>query len=377
MVSTKQNTNALLVYWATETPPPTVTEQISAISSIGGVCFDYINLNMDNPGLSQPYKKLKAFFNRRNLSQYDVILFHNTASYSIKSLEKINFLFSDNLTSCRAKKILFKQDEMIAVNNTVRFIHNYKIDSLFTCLPEEEIHKVYPSQLKCIPILTGYLTPEMIYKKNKSLSERSIDISYRGMKPPPEWGALSYEKYSIANDFCRYAKRNHLKMTLDISGEVTDRVDAQDWIRLLENSKACLAVESGASIFDFDGSIKKKCDDYKKKYPQAPFSEYQNNILKPHEGNISYNQISPRHLEAAATETALIMFEGEYSGYFHPNQHYIPLKKNFSNFPEVIDRFNDTNLLKEITSNCKSLIETTKELHQAHFLDLVREELIT
>ena len=44
---------------------------------------------------------------------------------------------------------------------------------------------------------------------------------------------------------------------------------------------------------------------------------------------------------AIAMRTALVLFEGEYSGIVQPNRHYIPLKKDFSNVDEVLERLRD------------------------------------
>lgn len=53
------------------------------------------------------------------------------------------------------------------------------------------------------------------------------------------------------------------------------------------------------------------------------------------------NQVSPRVFEAIAARTVLVLFEGDYSGVVKPDEHFIPLKKNGSNLPEVFAKLND------------------------------------
>lgn len=53
------------------------------------------------------------------------------------------------------------------------------------------------------------------------------------------------------------------------------------------------------------------------------------------------NQISPRVFEAIAAGTGLILYEGSYSGVVQPNEHYIPLRKDFSNIDDVFARLAD------------------------------------
>jgi hypothetical protein len=366
---------ALLFYWAVDGGPQTVTEQIHALTSIPGYEFDLFNLHYDSPGNRKPLQKISALLKKRSLKDYSVILFHSTASYNIDNLEKSFQFFAEDMANTEAKKILFKQDEMIDVNKTKNFVKNYNIHVLFTCIPEREIHKVYPKQefpnLQFYHMLTGYLTEELIYRKNKPYEQRNIDISYRGMKPPYEWGRLSYEKYQIAEEFLKKAKEHNLQLNLDISTSTQDRIGKTDWYKFLENSKSCLAVESGASIFDFDGSVKAKCDQYCQTHPDASFVDVYQKILLPYENNVSYNQISPRHLEAAAMETALIMYEGEYSGLFLPHKNFIPLKKDFSNFLEVIEICKNERTIKELTLNNKRLIKSDQSFHYSFFQTII------
>ncbi len=47
--------------------------------------------------------------------------------------------------------------------------------------------------------------------------------------------------------------------------------------------------------------------------------------------------------------TALVLFEGEYSGVIKPNEHYIPLKDDYSNVEEVFALLDDVTYLNELT----------------------------
>ncbi len=53
-----------------------------------------------------------------------------------------------------------------------------------------------------------------------------------------------------------FAKGKELK--LDISAKEDDRIYGNDWHAFLQNSKAVLGTEGGATIFDFDGTLKIK-----------------------------------------------------------------------------------------------------------------------
>ena len=61
------------------------------------------------------------------------------------------------------------------------------------------------------------------------------------------------------------------------------------------------------------------------------------------------NQVSPKIFEAIRLRTALILFEGEYSGVVEAGRHYIPLARDFSNADEVFDRLNDLDFIEALT----------------------------
>ncbi|MDR1360641.1 MAG: hypothetical protein LBJ82_06650 [Deltaproteobacteria bacterium] len=60
-------------------------------------------------------------------------------------------------------------------------------------------------------------------------------------------------------------------------------------------------------------------------------------------------QISPRAFEAIAMGTGMVLYEGNYSGILIPWEHYIPLKKDWSNIDEVLHHVLDDALLAPIT----------------------------
>ena len=371
---------ALIVYWLHPTSPPTVREQLHDLTSIDDIAFDYLNICFGVGKIESFLKKFRYRLLRNRLDQYDLIIFHNTASYNPFILEKSFELFSDSMIECRAKKVLFKQDEMIHVNATKTLIKNYGINTVFTCIPTSEIEKVYPKKefghVQFQTVLTGYLRKEFAMRKNKPYESRSRDITYRGMATPFEWGRLAHEKFLIGEEFLRRSSEKRIDLKLDISSDPKARFSGSDWYDFLEDSKVSLAVESGASIFDFDGTVKLKCDAYRKNHPGASFQEVEEKILKPFEGNVLYNQISPRHLEAAALETGLIMFEGNYSGILKPGVNFIALKKDFSNFEEVIYEFRDTLHVKGIIQNNKKLVIERSDLHSDHYLKIVSLRLL-
>lgn len=350
-----------------ENGPKTILEHIDSLKFFSKHSLEVYNLYQENSSAL----KFKCF----NLNKYAGLIIHNTLSYSMENVEKLSKRFTLKLKEYQGVKIIFKQDEMRNVNQLKHYITENKFDLLFSCVPEKSIEMVYGDiDVKVVNMLTGYVTDEMRSYKFSQLDTRKIDIFYRGMKLPYFFGELSYEKFLIGEKFKDICKTT--KFLYDISSEMEDRVYGDEWISLLADSKAVLGVESGGSVFDFDACLEKNYVEVLKLEPKISFYEYQDKYLKGLDGEIEYNQISPRHFEAAATKTVQILFEGEYSGIFRPYEHYIPLKKDFSNIDEVLNLLSDTRFRIDVTTRAFEEIIMNETYSYSAFVELFDRNVI-
>ncbi len=288
------------------------------------------------------------FSKQLNLNKFDVLVVH----YSLTLLG--NFYLSDNIkkkiSEFKGLKVVFIQDEYRRVNAIHKEINTLGFDILYTCVPNSEIEKVYPtavfSSLRKINTLTGYVPEDLILRVTPLMNDRPIEVGYRARKVPFWLGFLGAEKFQIADKFYDYGKAYKIKM--DISYKEKSRYYGMRWINFIASCRTMLGVESGASIFDFTGAIERKVEKYQIFNPKASFEEIHSLFLKKHEGKIVLNQISPRCFEAIALKTVLILYEGSYSGILKPWRHYIPLKKDFSNIKKVVNIIKSVNTLQKI-----------------------------
>ena len=86
-----------------------------------------------------------------------------------------------------------------------------------------------------------------------------------------------------------------------------------------------------------------------KKNPDLSYEEVSGKYFQEENIGVKMNQISPKFFEFIAARTALILFEGDYSGVLVPHRHYFPLKKDYSNLDEILTKLDDLPLLKEMT----------------------------
>ena len=330
----------------------TILDHASSVRRYSKHRFQYINpVARRKPG----WLKLDA---------YDAIIVH----YSVFCIHEtyLDITWRKALAETATLKIQFIQDEYRYVNLVHQFITECGINILFTCIPTSEIEKTYPRtkfpKLVKVNTLTGYV-PEYL-ESGKYLASsvpRPVDVGYRARGMGFWWlGALYQEKFQIGQQFSKLGPRHGLRC--DISAREEDRLYGEAWLRFLQNCKATLGTESGASVIDWDGSIERRVSEAIKRNPRITFAEVSRKILKPHEGKVKMNQISPRIFEAIGCGTLLVLFEGKYSGAIEPWKHYVPLKKDFSNISKVVKTIQDEKKRFSITEMAfRDIIKSGKD----------------
>ena len=291
---------------------------------------------------------------RLDLEAFDGLLIHYNLVMS--SATYLSPLARWRIGQYRGVKAAFVQDEYRFVNSTVGVMRTLGINVLLTCVPEDQVELVYakdvlPDLKRKVTVLTGYVPQSLLALPLVPWDDRTIDVSYRGRRLPAWLGMLAQEKTVIADRFRADAPAYGL--SIDISTRERDRLYGQDWIEFIGRSRAMLGVESGASVFDFDGSIEQAVREYASTHPDAPFEELQRLFLAPVEGRIRLNQISPRCFEAAALGTLMVLYPGDYSGILKPWQHYVPLLKDHSNMAEVAHAVHDRITWERITTQAR------------------------
>jgi len=279
------------------------------------------------------------------------------------------------LRDFKGLKAAFVQDEYRFVNQTHRAIRELGVSLLFTCVPEAEIEKVYPSELLPgvvkINVLTGYNSGVFSLYKTQPYKNRKYDLGYRGRIYPAWHGRAGREKWEIARGVQRHPAARSLK--LNISCLEKDRIYGDAWTHYIQSCRAMLGVESGCSVFDFSGEISTKVDLYTELMGLNPECEKDYTFLEETffhglEDQIDLNQISPRCLEAAGLRTLLVLYEGSYSNVLEPWRHYVPLRKDFSNFDSVVKVIKDPEAASKIITCAYSEVACADKFSYRKFI---------
>lgn len=259
--------------------------------------------------------------------------------------------FLDQATN--SYRIAFFQDEHQYCGQRFAFIDSYRIDCVYTLVEPQYHDLVYGRHTRgprLIYTIPGYVSDQLVEtaaRRSIPDVDRRIDVGYRGRSLPFHMGRGSQEKREIGGRFAEMAKG--LGLRLDIAVDEGSRLYGDRWTSFLANCRAVIGVEAGVSIFDIEDRVWTDARRMFSDNPAITFEEMSSRLLEPWEDNIPYRTISPRHFEAAAFRVTQMLFEGHYSGILEPMVHYLPLRKDFSNFDEVIRLFGDPDVRRSLT----------------------------
>lgn len=307
-----------------------------------------------------------------DLSCYDALIIHYSVRVSVRG--HLSSGIAAAVAAYRGPKLLFVQDEYDTVETTRRWMERLGIDALFTTVPREGLDFVYPrarfARVDFIPTLTGYVPEDpSIDAFARPMAERELRIAYRGRSLSHHYGALAREKYSIGVDVGRLARERGV--AVDIEVDEGRRIYGSDWYRFIGSARATLGTESGSNVFDIDGTLAKLADEHR----DLPYDVFAERYLGEHEGLVRMNQVSPKIFEAIRLRTALVLFEGDYSGVVRAGEHYIPLAKDYSNIDEVFARLEDVAFLEAMTRRAYDDVIATGKYSLRGFVDDVDDYL--
>lgn len=305
-----------------------------------------------------------------DLSIFDVAVVHYSIRLSVPN--HLDEGVARALEHFHGLKVLFIQDEYEGTETARAWMERLSFDIVYTCVPEDGLSSVYPPYrfpaTEFLPTLTGYVPEDAgLETFAKPLEDRKNLLAYRGRRLPAVYGELGYEKYRIGAEMRSIALERGLRV--DIEVEDNKRIYGTSWYAFLGSARATLGTESGANVFDFDGFLRKRIEKLKRANPGISFEEIASRFLSTHEGQVRMNQISPKVFEAIRLRTALVLFEGDYSGVIIPEEHFIPLKKDFSNIDEVLKKLQDDAYIANITERAYRDIVASGKYSYRQFIE--------
>jgi hypothetical protein len=277
------------------------------------------------------------------------------------------------LKTYRGLKLMSVQDEYDQTETLRQGIEDLGFDVVFTCVPQSALSYVYPRErfprTEFITVLTGHV-PEHLETKSGAtpLERRPITIGYRGRDIGARYGELGFWKAEIG----RRMKAICLERGIRCDIEVTEasRIHGESWYGFVESCRTMLGSESGSNVFDFDGSIERQYETLMRAQTTTSYEDFRSYVAE-NERDIGMGQISPRVFEAAALRTPMILLTGRYSGLIQPGEHYIEMKKDFSNLEDVLRQVEDIPALRAMAERTYSHLIASGAYSYRRFVDLV------
>jgi len=267
-----------------------------------------------------------------------------------------------------AFKIALPQDDYDGSALLDRWMIEWNVDSVYAAC-SEHWSVLYPENSKTGRIrqgYTGYIADAWLrrFGNPKPHAERTIDVSYRASKLPPNFGRIGLIKGEIGDRFAAHPATAGLR--LDISTDPGALIPGERWHDFLENSRFCLATNSGSSVLDPECSIRACVERDRIRHPLATFDQVEARCFPGQDGRYSFTAISPRNLEAALAHTVQIATVGPYSGVLSPNTHYIPIEHDCSNASDVVKQMGDRSHVERIAAQAREAVLAVPELRAAH-----------
>jgi hypothetical protein len=277
---------------------------------------------------------------------------------------------TDVLARLPQPKVFFIGNEYKLMPQKMAFCERLRLTLLVSQSLAPQVHRLYRERLACA--VTGISNTGLDLTRFRPVvpvDERPIDIGYRADDAAFYLG--HQERRTIAEFFTANAARYGL--TVDISLRSEDRFAEDGWASFLNQCKGQLGSEAGGDYFDLDDAVRLRAIAYGATHPGASFEEVFDHCLRDEQRAIPLRILSGRNVEAAGTRTAQILFEGHYSGFFVADEHYIPLKKDFSNADEAVAKFRDPGIRDYVAGNALSVVR--EELTYDRLLGRFRDVL--
>ncbi len=310
---------------------------------VEGVRFDYFNA-------------ANGFPRYLTWMRYDGVILHYTymgIRWSRDWYLEFRRVLEKRLASIRGYKVAIPQDEYAETDLLWALCRDNGVKTIFTCFSEKDFATAYPKSETgvdhLITVHPGYID-ELAAKKIQSIVEeedrRPIDVGYRARKVPYWLGRHGQVKSEVGERFTGRLEGDSL--VADVSNKDRDAFMGRDWYRFLCRCRVALGCEGGASLLDATGVIRPRVEAYVRQRPDATFDEVEAACFPGMDHNIELFALSPRHFECTITRTCQALVEGDYGGVFRPGEHYIEIKRDFSNLDQVIERIRDREYCRRI-----------------------------
>jgi hypothetical protein len=311
-----------------------------------------------------------------NFNDFDAVLHSYCARLIYPGYVSPSYI--EALKSFRGMRLLAVQDEYNRTNALRQMISNLRFHAVLTCVPQDSLEFVYPKasfpETEFITVLTGYVPYRLPSRGAPEipLAKRPIVVGYRGRDIGGLYGRLGFDKLEIGRRMRQICEERGIPH--DIETAEDKRIYGEAWYQFLSRCRTTLGTESGSNIFDFDGNLERIYKEMNLTGGGIGYDEFRQ-YTDPLEDRIQMGQLSPRIFEAAITRTPMVLFRGKYSDAIAPGDHYIELKKDFSNIDSVLAQISDLDGLEKLADRAYDHLITSGNYDYRGFVQIVENAI--
>jgi hypothetical protein len=258
------------------------------------------------------------------------------------------------VASSPALKIGFPQDEYNHAHVLDDWLADLGVDVVFSIYGPEHRQRLYPRMARRARFeraLTAYVDERAASRRAGVVlphARRPLDLAYRAEGLPPRFGRLGQAKLRVAGEIGPRARAAGLRV--DISLNARDAILGDRWFPFIASARAVLGSESGASAIDLRGELVARERELLADRPGLTFEEF--DAAMPAGWDCTpLGAVGPRHLEAAVAKSAQVLVAGDYDGVLEPDVHYLPVRADFADADDVVERLGDGALLERLAEN--------------------------
>ncbi len=294
-----------------------------------------------------------------------IVLLHSVFS----NQQNLRGLLFWALAACGVPKAYFIGNEYKLMPEKMRFCRLLGVSLLVTQSNDERVLALYRTALGCaVTCIPNTGIDTKLFRPTTALVDRPIDIGYRSYEAPLYLG--NNEKVEIAQFFARRA--GIFSLNVDISLDPRHRFDAPGYAAFLNRCGGQIGTEAGGDYFELTDRTRNRVNAWVDRHPSDGWPEVRQRFFDDYGPAVPIRIISGRQVEAAACKTVQILFEGRYNGYFQPDVHFIPLRKDFGNADEAMGKLRDVDYCSQLVENALEvvMVELTydcliRKFHQA------------
>lgn len=264
----------------------------------------------------------------RNVREYElIVVLHSAAGDSMAAIGRAMPL----LQGRKGKLLVFYGNEYNLMPEKVGFAQGVGAEYIASQLPPASAKWLYsdcPSHVLHAP---PGLNPEL-YRPGSD--PRPIDVGFRGDAYRLTLGDVE------RSDLIRYFKDQAARFDLVTDIEFV-RYHRARWTAFLNQCKWIVGAESGTYYLEKNDKTQLAVDEYLRQFPEASFEDIYTRFFKGYNSPVSGKAISSRHFEPIGTKTCQVLLEGQYNGILKADEHYVSVRKDWSNISEVVRKLKD------------------------------------